>query len=160
MSQLFLPLVLWGTVHCVPLCELYPDRLRPNSAFFSPCHTAYSTWKRRSVRTWEGGWGSPTASVIAFGALGQGYYPGEEAASNQNPLCTGGSLQCRPNRSIPHYARSPGPVWLKRNAVSPRAAHRPCIPSCPGRTRDDRESGNDSQQWQPDQASVPQESAA
>ena len=36
MSQLFLPLVLWGTVHCVPLCELYPDRLRPNSAFFSP----------------------------------------------------------------------------------------------------------------------------
>lgn len=95
------------------------------------------------------------STVIVFRALGQGYSPSDQATSNQNPCCTRGSLQCRPNRSIPHYARLPSPVRQKLNAVCTRAVHRRCIPSQPGRTRDDRESGNYSQWRQPDQASIP-----
>lgn len=78
-----------------------------------------------------------------FQSLGQGYYPGDRAASLQNSSCSGGSLQCRPNRSIPHYARFPSPMRRKLNAVCTGAAqHRHCIPSWPGRTGDDRESRN------------------
>lgn len=88
--------------HHLPLCELQPALLRPNSTFFSPCPTAYHTWKRCHVRAWGGGWRPSRAPVIGFRALGPGYYVDDQPAFSQNPSYTSGSLQCRPNRPIAH----------------------------------------------------------